>query len=247
MNDRYCRQVIIPQIGAEGQEKLSRSGVFVIGAGGLGSSALFYLASAGVGRIGFADSDSVCLSNLNRQILHNIRDIGRYKTDSGREKLVNLNDEIEIISFNERITDLNIKNIINGYDIVLGAVDSFETRFIINRACISLNIPYIDGGINGFSGCVMFSSPPQTPCFSCVFPLSAKKHPARTSKEKEATGALGATAGVIGTFQANIALLRLLGRPNPAANKLLIYDGLQMSVDHVDIKRNDKCPACGHY
>ena len=236
MEDRYSRQILINQIGSEGQEKLKSSSVFVVGAGGLGSPVLTYLAAAGVGRIGFIDSDTVALSNLNRQFLHNCGDIGRLKTDSAKEKLLSLNSEIEILAFSEHLTDINAKNIFKGYDIVLGAVDSFDARFVINRACVSLNVPYIDGGINGFSGCVLFSNPPYTPCLNCVFPeISAKK---------ESIGVLGVTAGVIGTMEANIAILRLLGLPNPVENKLLLYDGLRISFDYIEIQRNESCPVC---
>jgi len=236
MNERYARQILIPQIGAQGQEKLSRASVLVVGAGGLGSPALTYLAAAGLGRLALVDSDTVALSNLNRQFLHTGRDIGRLKSDSAGEKLANLNDEIEIISSNEHLSDQNAKTIFAGYDIVLGAVDSFQTRFIINRACAALHIPYIDGGISGFSGCVLFSYPPETPCLQCVFPETAAK--------KEAVGVLGTTAGIIGSIEANLALLWLLGLPNPVENKLLLFDGLRMSLDLVDIKRNEGCKVC---
>ena len=238
MNDRYIRQILIPQIGSEGQEKLNKASVLVVGAGGLGSPALTYLACAGVGCLGIIDSDTAALSNLNRQFLHYTNDIGRAKTDSAKEKLSSLNDEIKIKTFNERLTDGNAKNIFNGYDIILGAVDSFETRHIINRACVSLCIPYIDGGINGFSGCVLFSGPPDTPCLNCIFPETA------VSQSKHPVGVLGAVAGVIGTIEASIALLILLGLPNPIAGKLLLYDGLRANIDHVEIKRNEECSVC---
>jgi len=248
MNERYNRQLLISQIGIEGQEKLSHSSALVVGAGGLGSPALTYLAAAGVGCLGVVDSDIVALSNLNRQFLHNVNDIGRLKTDSAKEKLFNLNNEINIKTYNVHLTDQNAITIFTGYDIILGAVDSFETRFIINKACVSLNIPYIDGGINEFSGCVMFSNPPRTPCLSCIFPDKSIGKPAAadktTGEKKEAIGVLGVTAGVIGTIEANIAILRLLGLPNPIENKLLYYDGLKLSFNHVDIKRNEKCHVC---
>jgi adenylyltransferase/sulfurtransferase len=238
MDNRYTRQTLIQQIGAEGQEKLTRSSALVAGAGGLGSPILTYLAAAGVGRLGVADSDTVAVSNLNRQFLHNSGDIGRLKTDSAKEKLLNLNNEIEINTYNEHITDRNAKNIFAGYDIILGAVDSFETRFVINKACVSLRIPYIDGGIDGFSGCVLFSNPPHTPCLNCIFPQTAVK--------KETVGVIGVTAGIIGTIEANIALLYLLGLPNPIENKLLVYDGLRMTFDHIDVKQRESCHICSY-
>ena len=237
MDSRYARQIQIRQIGSEGQKKLARASVLVAGAGGLGSPALTYLAAAGVGRLGIIDSDTVALSNLNRQFLHYKKDIGRYKTDSAGEKLAGLNDEIEIIARTEHITDLNAHTFLAGYDAVLGAVDSFATRSVINRACCSLRIPYIDGGINGFSGCVMFSYPPDTPCLNCVFPETAAKNEAPP-------GVLGATAGVIGSMQAGIAIQWLLGLPNPLTRKLALYDGLRMSIDLIDIQRDAACPVC---
>jgi len=239
IEDRYSRQILIKEIGNDGQKKLSQSSVFVAGAGGLGSPILTYLAAAGAGRIGFIDSDVVAESNLNRQFLHNINNIGGLKTDSAKEKLSALNDKIEIIAYNERLNEKNAASFLAGYDIILGAVDSFETRFIINKACVSLSLPYIDGGINGFSGCVMFSNPPYTPCLNCVFPDSVQR------AEKKAPGVLGVTAGIIGTIEANIALLHLLGLPNPLKDKLLIYDGLNMSFDHIEIFKDDDCKVCG--
>jgi len=233
--ERYARQTLLRQIGPEGQEKLGRASVIVVGAGGLGSPALTYLAAAGVGRLGLVDSDTVTLDNLNRQFLHNSGDIGQPKSNSAKEKLIKLNNEIKIESYNVHLTGDNASSILSGYDIVLGAVDSFESRFVINQTCISLGIPYIDGGINGFSGCVLFSNPPDTPCLNCVFPEKT---------EKEHVGILGTTAGVIGTIEANIALLWLLGLPNPAKNILLMYDGLGMSLEHVMIKRNENCTVC---
>lgn len=236
LNDRYARQTIIKQIGSKGQSKLARSSVIVIGAGGLGSPVLVYLAMAGIGRLGIVDSDTAALSNLNRQFLHYSNDIGRSKADSAGEKLSRLNNEIEIIRYNERLTDLNAKKIITGYDIIIGAADSFETRSSINRACVSLNLPYIDGGINEFSGCIMFSNPPDTPCLNCIFPEKRIK--------TKTYGVIGTTAGLIGTIQANTALLTLLEMPNPLINKLLIYDGQRMSINYTEIKRNEKCPVC---
>jgi len=240
VEDRYSRQILIKEIGHDGQKKLAQSSVFVAGAGGLGSPILTYLAAAGVGRLGFIDSDTVEESNLNRQFLHNINNIGDFKTNSAKAKLSALNDKIEINARNERLNEKNAAAFFSGYDIILGAVDSFETRFVINKACVSLSLPYIDGGINGFSGCVMFSNPPHTPCLNCVFPEPAP----RSAKKKP--GVLGITAGIIGTIEANIALLHLLGLPNPLKNKLLIYDGLNMSFDHVEILKNNDCKVCGY-
>jgi len=240
LDERYSRQVLIPEIGEEGQKRLSRSSVLVVGAGGLGSPVLTYLAAAGIGHLGIVDDDTVTLSNLNRQFLHNTLDIGKFKVDSAKEKLTYFNNEINIVVHKKRLENDNVKDFIIGYDLVIGAVDSFKTRYVINKACVYFRTPYIDGGINGFSGCVLFSNPPHTPCLKCIFPKQEKsQNDAGTN-----TGVLGTTAGIIGTIEANIAILHLLKLPNPAENKLLIYDGLKMNFDNIDIKRNEKCPVC---
>jgi len=236
MDERYSRQIIMQQIGQEGQEKINKASILVIGAGGLGSPALTYLTAAGIGRLGIIDNDTAAPSNLNRQFLHNYNDIGRAKTESAKEKLSKLNNKTEFNLYNELLTKKNADALLSVYDLIIGAVDSFETRMIINRVCVSLGIPYIDGGINGFSGCVFFSHPPDTPCLNCIFPEKTIK--------KEPVGVLGTTAGVVGTILANTALLHLLGLQNPIKNKLFLYDGLRMNIDHVDIKKNFNCPIC---
>ncbi|MCL2568244.1 MAG: HesA/MoeB/ThiF family protein [Oscillospiraceae bacterium] len=237
MNERYARQILMEQIDVAGQERLARAAVVVVGAGGLGSPALTYLAAAGVGRIGLIDGDTVELTNLNRQFLHGEADLGRPKADSARERLAALNGTIEVRTHDVRLTEENAAALLAGYDLILGAVDSFETRAVINRAAIGLGIPYIDGGVNGFSGSVFYSYPPDLPCLNCVFPLER-------SKGKTA-GVLGTTAGVIGTAMANVALLHLLGLENPLCNKLFWYDGLRMRTDLIEVRRDEGCLVCG--
>lgn len=229
----------MPQIGEDGQKKLASSSVVVIGAGGLGSPALTYLASAGVGKLKVIDADVVVVSNLNRQFLHNENDIRRPKARSAKETLAALNSDIEITSHNELLTKENAENLLTGYDIVIGAVDSFDTRFVINQTCTLLKTPYIDGGVNGFSGSVFYSYPPGFACLNCIFP--AKK----TAKEPaERIGVLGVTAGIIGVTLANIAIISLLGIKNPIENKLFLYDGLRMNTNLIDIKKDENCPIC---
>ncbi|MCL2856268.1 MAG: HesA/MoeB/ThiF family protein [Oscillospiraceae bacterium] len=237
MNERYARQILLEQIDIAGQHKLEGSSVVVVGAGGLGSPALTYLVAAGLGRIGLIDADVAEPSNLNRQFLHGEADLGRPKAASAREKLAALNSTITINEHDLRLTAQNAKTLLAGYDIVLGAVDSHETRSLINWASFSLGIPYIDGGVNGFSGCVLYSNPPDTPCLNCVLP---------TKKiSKNATGVLGTTAGMIGVAMANIALLHLLGFENPIKSKLFMYDGQRMCTNLIDIRRDENCPICG--
>ena len=236
MNDRYIRQITLPQIGIEGQKKLAGSSVLVVGAGGLGSPALMYLAAAGTGKIGIVDHDVVEQSNLNRQILYGTCSLGHNKTGAAKEKLQDINNETVIISHNTRLTGENAAAIFKDYSLVLGAVDSFETRNIINKTCVSLDIPYIDAGINGFSGYVFYSFPPETPCLNCLFPGDANK--------KTGTGVFGPAAGVIGSMQAGMALGILLGLPNHAAGRLVFYDGMRFSIDHVEVQKNPECPVC---
>ncbi|MCL2164458.1 MAG: HesA/MoeB/ThiF family protein [Oscillospiraceae bacterium] len=237
MNDRYSAQTIISQIGPEGQKRLADASAVVVGAGGLGSPVLTYLVSAGIGRIGLIDHDTVSLSNLNRQFLHRESDVGRLKVLSAKEKLSAINSEVDIAVCDEYLTDQNAKTLLTGYDLILGCVDSQEARFVINRASAALRIPYIDGGVSGFNGCVMFSHPPKTPCLSCVFPDG--------ESTKKPTGVIGPTAGAIGVIEANLALLWFLGLRIPIEGKLLLYDGLRMSTEFINIKRDSKCIVCG--
>ena len=237
MEKRYFRQLILNEIGPDGQAKLAQSAVLVVGAGGLGSPALTYLAAAGVGCLGILDSDVVDASNLNRQFLHGSADIGHAKVQSARDRLVHLNEDIDIHTHEVHLSDDNAISLLGGYNLVIGAVDSFATRFVMNRACVTLGLPYIDGGVKGFGGWVMFVQSPQTPCLNCIFPQKKAK--------KEPIGVLGTTAGVIGTIEANIALLHLLGLTNPLESKLLMYDGMRMNMNSIDIAHDERCAVCG--
>ena len=237
MCGRYDRQIIIDKIGEEGQARLACSSVAVIGMGGLGSPILTYLALAGVGKLTLVDYDVVEISNLNRQFLHGTGDIGRKKAISVQEKIKALNPQIEIRPLAVELTEDNAEELLSGHNLIVGALDSLEARLIVNETCVNLGIPYIDGGVKEFGGRVMFSQPPQTPCFHCLFPP--------IKKEKEAVGVLGVTAGIIGGIQAEIALIHLLGLPNPLENKLLIFDGLRLTMNLVDIVRDEKCEVCG--
>jgi adenylyltransferase/sulfurtransferase len=237
MIDRYIRQTVLSRVGEEGQKKLAYAKVVVVGAGGLGSPILTYLVTAGVGRIKIIDSDIVSLSDLNRQFLYTEKDIERPKALAAMEALKALNGEIGIIGRSVYLTDENAATHLAGYDLILGAVDSFEARSVINRASIALNIPYIDGSVSGFTGLAMFSCPGITPCYNCVFPDKPKN--------VKATGVLGATAGTIGSMEANLALQWLLNGNNPIENRLLLYDGLKLSLSSINVKRDGNCPACG--
>ena len=237
MCDRYERQIMIDKIGEEGQARLARSSVAVIGVGGLGSPLLTYLALVGVGRLTFVDKDVIEISNLNRQFLHGTGDIGREKVISAEEKLKALNPEVEIHPLFVELTRGNAEELLAGHDLIIGALDSLETRLIVNETSTNLGIPYLDGGVKEFGGRVMFSKPPETACFNCVFPSGKRKN--------EMVGVLGVTAGIIGGIQADVALIYLLGLPNPLENRLLIFDGLRLTMDLVDIVKDENCEICG--
>lgn len=237
MQERYQRQIVIERIGEKGQKKLADSSVAIIGTGGLGSPILTYLTLAGVGKLSMIDNDKVSLSNLNRQFLHGTKDIDTPKVTSAKEKLNALNPETQIQTHETRLTKENAEELLAGHDVVVGALDSMETRFIVNQTCVNLKIPYIDGGVKEFGGYVIFTNSPKTSCFNCIFP--PKKAPPFPA------GVLGTTACTIGGLEANITLLYLLGLPNPLENKLLVYDGLRLSMDLVDIEKDEKCGVCG--
>ena len=228
---------MIDKIGEEGQAKLACSSVAVIGVGGLGSPILTYLALAGVGKLTLIDYDKVEISNLNRQFLHGVGDVGREKVASADETLKALNPKVKVHPISVEVTQDNAYQLLAEHDLVIGALDSLEARFVANKTCAKLGIPYVDGGVKEFGGRVMFSNPPETNCFNCVFPPR--------KKEQEATGVLGVTAGIIGTIQADVALIHLLGLPNPLLNKLLVFDGLRLSMNLVDVVRDENCEVCG--
>lgn len=227
------------QIGEAGQARLKAGSVLVVGAGGLGSPALYYLAAAGVGRLGIVDVDTVEESNLNRQILHFTEDIGRIKPISAAEKLSRLDPSLILEPHIVKLDDSNACAYVENYDITIGAVDNFETRQILNRACVKLNKPYIDGGINGFRGNVMCVIPGVTPCYHCVYGELKRE-------KKKRPDVLGATAGTIGAMEAMLAV-RLLasGLKEVPLSGIATFDGLAMKLERIDIARNENCPVCG--
>ncbi|MCX7657475.1 MAG: HesA/MoeB/ThiF family protein [Oscillospiraceae bacterium] len=234
---RYERQIMLNGIGIKGQEKLKSSKVLVAGAGGLGSPAAYYLAAAGIGTIGLADFDEVSLSNLNRQILHRTNDIGRFKIDSAAEKLSLLNPDVQINKHCIKLTPENIADTVKNYDVIIDAVDNFETRFLINDSCYFLRKPVIEGAVCGFEGLLMTVVPGKTPCYRCLYP--------DLPKEKPFKGVIGMTAGAIGSLQAFEAVKLLLGIGEPLLGRLLIFDGLNSSFRVIDWSKKRSCPLCG--
>ncbi len=237
---RYARQLALPQIGEEGQEKLSRARVLVVGVGGLGSPALFYLAAAGVGHIGMVDFDIVSESNLNRQILHSTDDMQRLKTDSAREKLQALNPEIEIEAFSERFTSSLAEEQLARFDMVIDASDNFQTKYLVNDICCRSGTPFVHGGIRAFTGQLMTVLPGESACYRCVF----EEREELVHELGTPIGPLGVVSGVIGTLQAAEALKFITGFGALLTNRLLIYDAACAAFREVPVHRQQNCSLC---
>lgn len=240
--ERYSRNIIIPEVGGKGQEKLLQSKVLVIGSGGLGSPVIFYLASAGVGNIGVVDSDKVDLSNLQRQIIHNTFDIGKEKVLSVKEKIEKLNSDVKVTPYNLRLTSQNIMEIIKDYDFVVDCSDNFPTRYLVNDACVLLNKPFSHGAIIRFDGQITTIIPKVSACYRCVF---EEPPPPGTVPTCQEAGVLGATCGIIGSLQATEVLKYLLNVGNLLTNRLLIFSGFELEIRIVNIKKNNDCAICG--
>ena len=233
---RYDRQIMIPGIGEKGQEKLKRARVVIAGGGGLGSPASIYLAAAGVGTIRIIDHDRVELSNLNRQVLHWDEDIGREKVNSAVEKLKRLNKGVEIEAVEETITEANISELVAGFDLIVDAMDNLPTRYLLNKAAIENNIPFFHGAVYGLEGRAMTIIPGRTACLGCVYrgPIPEEKFPV-----------IGVTPAIIGCIQATEVIKYVTGIGKLLANRLLVYDGLNMKFTEMVVKKDPNCEHCG--
>jgi len=233
MSERYKRQIMMREIGQEGQSKLDASSVLVIGAGGLGSPVIYYLAAAGIGRIGVCDGDTVALSNLNRQILHFEGDIGTAKTASAAAKIGAFAPDIDILTYDHMLTDDIAADLFPQYDIVVSCVDNIAARHMLNRAHIKTAVPLIDAGVSGFSGYVLpiISS---FPCYHCVFPENV-------TVPDDSRGIIGASAGVVGSMQALEVIKTLLGLNTDFYGNMLLIDLLDLSFQTIQISRNPSC------
>jgi len=239
---RYSRQIVLPEVGGTGQKKINEGRVLIAGAGGLGSPAAFYLAAAGVGTIGIIDYDVVDISNLQRQILHTTKDIGRPKVDSAREKLISLNPECNVVSYRERLTTNNINEFIKDYDVIVDGVDNFPTRFMVNDACVMAGKVFIHGGVLGFVGQTFTVVPGKGPCLRCI--LREPPPPGSVPSCSEA-GVLGVLAGIIGVIQATEVLKYLLGKGDLLVGRLIAYNALEMKFKEIQVKKDPDCPVCG--
>ena len=241
--ERYSRHIILPEVGGKGQARLLGSKVFILGAGGLGSPALLYLAAAGAGTIGVADADRVDLSNLQRQIIHTTKNIGIPKTQSAKKAIEDLNPDVKVIVYNERLTKENIRNIIKGYDIVLDGSDNFPTRFLMNDASFFEKKTLVSGSMFRFEGQVSVFKPHQGyPCYRCLYPEPPPKGLVPSCQE---AGVLGALAGVIGVLQAVETVKEILGIGETLAGHLMLFDALRMSFKKLKVRKDPKCALCG--
>lgn len=239
---RYSRQIILKDVGFEGQKKLLNSKVLVVGAGGLGSSAVYYLAACGVGTIGIVDFDVVGISNLNRQILHSMDDLGKPKVDSAAEKIKKLNPDINVVKYKTRIIPDNIEDIIKDYDVIIDASDNFPTRYLINDACFFLNKPLIEAGAIEFEGIVMTIIPHVGPCYRCLYYEVPKDGIIPSCTEN---GILGMVVGVIGSIQALEAVKIILNIGSNLSGRVLTFDALNLKFRDIKWPKRDTCPLCG--
>jgi len=245
--ERYSRHIILSEVGVEGQEKLLNSKVLVIGTGGLGAPAAMYLAAAGIGTIGLVDGDVVDLSNLQRQIIHQTKDVGKLKTESGRETINDINPDVKVITYNEFVTSENILDIIKDqdYDFIIDGTDNFAAKFLINDACVLAKKPFSHAGIIRFQGQLTTFIPDNgTPCYRCIFQTPPPAGAVPTCRE---AGVLGVMGGVIGSLQATEALKYILGLGETLAGYLLTYNALTMEFKKIKINHNKKCGVCGDH
>jgi len=242
---RYSRQVILPEVGLEGQKQIRRTSVLCVGAGGLGSPVLLYLAAAGIGKVGIVDSDTVDLSNLHRQVLYRTGDTGRPKTQSAAETVHRLNPNIEVVAHDTRLTSENAMGIIGAYDIVVDGTDNFPTRYLTNDACVLLRKPNVYGSIFRFEGqASVFAPHLGGPCYRCLYP---EPPPPGLVPSCAEGGVLGVLPGIIGVIQATEILKLALGIGTSLLSRLLLFNALDMTFRELKLRRDPECPLCGEH
>jgi sulfur-carrier protein adenylyltransferase/sulfurtransferase len=241
-NRRYSRHLLIPEVGEQGQFKLLDARVLLIGAGGLGSPAGYYLAAAGVGTIGIIDADVVDDSNLQRQILHNTSRIGQYKAESAKETIEALNPDVKVITHIERLDETNVARIIANYDIIVDGTDNFPTRYLLNDAALIAKKPVVHGSVFRFEGQLTVFKPYEGPCYRCLYP---EPPPAALAPSCAEAGVLGVLPGVIGLLQATETIKLLLGIGEPLVGRMMTFDALAGEFSELRLYRDPHCPACG--
>lgn len=239
---RYARQIMLSEIGPSGQKQLLKSRVLVVGAGGLGTPALLYLAAAGVGQIGIVDNDKVSISNLQRQVMYTCGDVGRDKTLVSSIRVAALNPDVNVVTHSERFTPENGHILAETYDFVIDGTDNFASKFLIADICAQTGTPYCHAGVRGFEGQAMTVLPGETACYRCLF---EEEPPDEAEATCKSAGILGPVAGTLGSIQATEALKFLLGTGELLTNRLLTLDLGTMRVREVRFERNPACPTCG--
>lgn len=241
--DRYARHIVLREIGGPGQVKLKAAHVAMIGAGGLGSPALLYLAAAGVGKITLIDDDVVSLSNLQRQVLHGTSRVGMAKTESAALALEEVNPHVQLNALQKRLSEENAKELLADADIVLDGSDSFETRYLINRTCVALKKPLLAAAMSQWEGQVSLYDPENgTPCYACIFPTPPAPEQAPNCAE---TGIMGALAGIIGSIMASETIKHITGAGQTLRSEMLIYDALWNETRKLKLKPDPSCEVCG--
>jgi molybdopterin/thiamine biosynthesis adenylyltransferase/rhodanese-related sulfurtransferase len=239
---RYSRHLILPDVGVEGQQKLKAARVLIVGAGGLGSPVALYLAAAGVGTLGLIDFDVVDVSNLQRQILHGTKDVGRSKLESARARLHDVNPHVRVETYETRLTSANALEIIRGYDIVVDGTDNFATRYLTNDACVLLGKPNVYGSIFRFEGQASVFGTADGPCYRCLFP---EPPPPGSVPSCAEGGVFGVLPGIVGTIQATETIKLILGIGETLAGRLLLIDAQSMQFRAMTLRKDPACPACG--
>lgn len=239
--DRYSRHIIMDELGPEGQAQLLNADVLIVGAGGLGSPVIQYLAAAGVGTIGIVDDDIVERSNLQRQVIHRDEDVGDSKVDSAARFITDLNPDITVVTHRTRIDKQSISEVIPGYDMIVDASDNFPTRYLLNDFCQLQKIPIAHGAIYKFEG-QLTTLIPDGPCYRCLFPEAPEPG---TIPDCAATGVLGALPGTVGCLQATEAMKVILDAGNPLTGKLIFYDALETTFEQISYQPDPTCPVCG--
>jgi molybdopterin/thiamine biosynthesis adenylyltransferase/rhodanese-related sulfurtransferase len=240
---RYSRHILIPEVGEEGQQKLLEARILLIGAGGLGSPSSLYLAAAGVGTLGIVDADVVDDSNLQRQIVHSTNTLGEPKVLSAKRALEALNPDVNVITYEERLTSENVERILaDGWDIIVDGADNFPTRYLVNDASVWHEIPVVHGSIYRFEGQVTVFDPRGGPCYRCLYPAPPPPDLAPSCAEG---GVLGVLPGIVGSLQASEALKLVIGAGDTLTGRLLLFDALHTTFDEVTVKKDPNCPVCG--
>lgn len=237
---RYSRNIALREVGGIGQRKLLKARILVVGAGGLGSPVLSYLAAAGIGNIGIVDSDTIQDSNLNRQVIHSTKSLGKQKTESAKLYLNNLNPDTKIEIYPLRLHIGNIKEIIKDYDCIVDCVDTLQMKFLLNDACVELNKTFFHAGVVAFHGQMMTVKPGKTACMRCIFPEIPDDDLGPTSAK---VGILGSCAGVMGSLLATEVVKYITGNDN-ITDRLLVYDGISASFKNIKVNKRDDCPVC---